>query len=97
MAQRPIWEGHLRLSLVACPVSLFTATSRASGIHSHPTNPMGVGTPTSGLDTGMDRITLVRGYEFKKDRHQPLTSELRRQSTAFAAGTHIAATRTAVQ
>ncbi len=35
MPQRPIWEGHLRLSLVACPVSLYTATSTAGDIHFH--------------------------------------------------------------
>jgi hypothetical protein len=25
MAQRPVWEGHLRLSLVTCPVALHKA------------------------------------------------------------------------
>ena len=29
-AMRPTWEGHLRLSLVTCPVALYTATARTS-------------------------------------------------------------------
>jgi DNA end-binding protein Ku len=29
MAVRPSWEGHLRLSLVTCPVALYPATSQA--------------------------------------------------------------------
>ena len=27
---RPTWQGHLRLSLVSCPVALYTATSRTT-------------------------------------------------------------------
>ena len=27
MATRPTWQGHLKLSLVTCPVALYTATS----------------------------------------------------------------------
>jgi len=27
-AHRPAWEGHLRLSLVTCPVAFYTATAR---------------------------------------------------------------------
>ena len=27
---RPTWEGHLRLSLVTCPVALYTATERTA-------------------------------------------------------------------
>jgi DNA end-binding protein Ku len=30
MAYRPTWQGHLKLSLVTCPVSLFTATNPAA-------------------------------------------------------------------
>ena len=32
MAARPIWQGHLRLSLVTCPVALFNATSSTSDV-----------------------------------------------------------------
>jgi DNA end-binding protein Ku len=79
MAQRPIWEGHLRLSLVACPVSLYSATSTASEIHFHLINPETghrVRTQTVDPETGeVDRKTLVRGYEFEKDRYLLLTNE----------------------
>ncbi|RYF29858.1 MAG: Ku protein, partial [Comamonadaceae bacterium] len=27
MVARPTWQGHLKLSLVSCPVALYTATS----------------------------------------------------------------------
>ena len=36
---RPVWEGHLRLSLVTCPVSLFKATSEGEGVHFHLLHP----------------------------------------------------------
>jgi non-homologous end joining protein Ku len=39
MAQRSIWEGHLRLSLVACPLSPYLATGTAGDIHFPPINP----------------------------------------------------------
>jgi DNA end-binding protein Ku len=35
MASRPVWEGHLRLSLVACPVRLFKATGEGDAVHFH--------------------------------------------------------------
>ena len=79
MAQRPIWEGHLRLSLVACPVSLYSATSTAGDIHFHLINPETGHRVRSQLvdpETGeVDRKTLVRGYEFEKDRYLLLTNE----------------------
>ena len=38
-AMRPTWEGHLRLSLVTCPVSLYTATERTADVHFNMINP----------------------------------------------------------
>ena len=38
-AIRPTWEGHLRLSLVTCPVALYTATERSADVHFHLINP----------------------------------------------------------
>ena len=79
MAQRPIWEGHLRLSLVACPVSLYTATSVAGDVHFHLINPATgnrVRTQTVDPETGeVDRKSLVRGFEIEKDRYLLLTNE----------------------
>ena len=39
MAARPSWEGHLRLSLVTCPVALWPATSEAETIRFNMINP----------------------------------------------------------
>ncbi len=38
-AMRPTWEGHLRLSLVTCPVALYSATERAADVHFNMINP----------------------------------------------------------
>jgi DNA end-binding protein Ku len=35
---RPYWKGHLRLSLVTCPIGLFPATSEAEKTHFHHIN-----------------------------------------------------------
>ena len=39
MAVRPSWEGHLRLSLVTCPVALYPATSEAETVRFNLINP----------------------------------------------------------
>jgi DNA end-binding protein Ku len=39
MAARPSWEGHLRLSLVTCPVALYPATSEAETVRFNLINP----------------------------------------------------------
>jgi DNA end-binding protein Ku len=39
MAARPTWSGHLRLSLVTCPVALYNATSSSGDIHFNLLNP----------------------------------------------------------
>ena len=39
LSARPIWQGQLRLSLVACPVALYGAASRNSDISFHLINP----------------------------------------------------------
>ena len=36
---RLVWEGHLRLSLVTCPVALFKATSEGETVHLHLLHP----------------------------------------------------------
>ena len=79
MAQRPTWEGHLRLSLVACPVSLYPATSTADNIRFHLINPATgnrIRTQTIDPETGeVERKQLVRGYEYDKDQYVLLTDE----------------------
>jgi len=80
MAQRPAWEGHLRLSLVSCPVALYGATSRAGDVNFHLINPKTgnrIRQFTVDAETGeeVDRQELVRGFEVEKDRYVLLTDE----------------------
>ncbi|MES2710473.1 MAG: Ku protein [Pseudomonadota bacterium] len=79
MAQRPTWEGHLRLSLVACPVSLYPATSTADNIRFHLINPATgnrIRTQTIDPEVGeIERKQLVRGFEYEKDQYVLLTDE----------------------
>jgi DNA end-binding protein Ku len=79
MATRPTWQGHLRLSLVSCPVALYTAVSRGSEVHFNvlhkdthnrirmiPTDP----------ETGpVDRADIVKGYEIEKDHYVVVTED----------------------
>jgi DNA end-binding protein Ku len=39
MAVRPSWEGHLRLSLVTCRVTLYAATTGAETVRFNLINP----------------------------------------------------------
>lgn len=79
-AARPIWHGHLRLSLVACPVSLFTATTTAHDVRFHLINPETnnrIRQLTIDADTGeeVERKSLVRGFEVEPDQYVLLTDE----------------------
>jgi DNA end-binding protein Ku len=80
MAQRPSWEGHLRLSLVSCPVALYGATSRAGDISFRLINPETgnrIRQMTVDAETGeeVERRDLVRGFEIEKDRYVLLTDD----------------------
>jgi DNA end-binding protein Ku len=79
MAPRPVWQGHLKLSLVSCPVALYSASERAGDVHFNmlhkdthnrirmiPTDP----------ETGpVDRADIVKGFEIEKDRYVVVTQE----------------------
>ena len=79
MAARPTWQGHLRLSLVTCPVALYTATQPGGEVHFNmlhkkthnrirmiPTDP----------DLGpVERADLVKGYEYEKGEYIVLTQD----------------------
>lgn len=73
MAYRPTWQGHLRLSLVTCPVALYTATSAAGDVHFHLINPKTnnrIRMITTDPDTGpINRSDLVKGYEVSKGEY----------------------------
>ena len=73
MAARPTWQGHLKLSLVTCPVALYTATSSASHVSFHLINPdtnNRIRMVATDPDTGpIERSELVKGYEVSKDEY----------------------------
>ena len=71
---RPYWKGYLKLSLVSCPVALFSASTQAEKTHFHQIN-----TKTGNRlrqqmvdqDTGrvVDTEHKGRGYELSKGRY----------------------------
>ena len=79
MAYRPTWQGHLKLSLVTCPVSLYTATNAAGDVHFNLINPKTnnrIKMITTDPDTGpIERSALVKGYEVSKGEFILLTDE----------------------
>ncbi len=79
LSNRPVWQGHLRLSLVSCPVALFNATSRTNDISFHLLNPETNNrirmVPTD-PDTGpVERKDLVKGYEIEKNHYVIIESD----------------------
>ena len=79
MAFRPTWQGHLRLSLVTCPVALYTATNSGGEVHFNLINPETnnrIRMVTTDPDTGpVERSSLVKGYAVAKDEYILLTDE----------------------
>jgi len=79
LSSRPIWQGHLRLSLVSCPVALYSATSRSNDISFHMLNPETHNRirmiPTD-PDTGpVERSDLVKGFEISKNHYVVVTPD----------------------
>lgn len=79
MAPRPTWQGHLRLSLVTCPVALYTAVSRTADISFNLINPKTsnrIRMIATDPDTGpIERSSLVKGYQYEKDRYVIVSDE----------------------
>ncbi|MBI1685210.1 non-homologous end joining protein Ku [Caulobacter hibisci] len=79
MAYRPTWQGHLRLSLVTCPVALYTATDSGGDVHFNLINPKTnnrIKMITTDPDTGpIERADLVKGYEISKGEYILLTQD----------------------
>ncbi|WP_291832188.1 Ku protein [Brevundimonas sp.] len=74
MAARPTWQGHLKLSLVTCPVALYTATSSAGHVSFHLINPdtnnrIRMAPVDSGTGEPVERADLVKGFEVSKDEY----------------------------
>jgi DNA end-binding protein Ku len=80
MAVRPSWEGHLRLSLVTCPVSLYPATTEAETVRFNLINPktnnrIKMQTVDAGTGKEVSRGDLVKGYAIAKDQYILLDKE----------------------
>jgi len=79
MATRPTWQGYLRLSLVSCPVALYTATQRTSDVsfnmlHKQTNNRIKM-IPTDPETGPVDRSDIVKGYEVDKGKYVVVTDE----------------------
>jgi DNA end-binding protein Ku len=79
MAARPTWQGHLRLSLVSCPVALYTATTRTNDVsfnmlHKDTHNRIRM-IPTDPEKGPVERSEIVKGYQYEKDRYIILSQE----------------------
>jgi DNA end-binding protein Ku len=79
MAPRSSWKGHLKLSLVSCPVRLFNATSRSEKVafnllhkDTHNRIQMKPHDPELGA---VERADLVKGYEYEKDQYVVFSDE----------------------
>jgi DNA end-binding protein Ku len=80
MAGRAYWKGYLKLSLVSCPVKLFSATqASAARIHFnmlHKKTMNRVQQQYKDPELGeVDRADLVKGYQFEKDKYVVVTPE----------------------
>jgi DNA end-binding protein Ku len=79
MATRPTWQGYLRLSLVSCPVALYTGTSRTSEVHfnmlSKTTHNRIRMIPTDPEKGPVDRSDIVKGYEIEKGHYVVINDE----------------------
>jgi DNA end-binding protein Ku len=79
MATRPTWQGHLKLSLVTCPVALYTAINSGGDVHFNLINPKTknrIRMITTDPDTGpVDRADLVKGYEVSKGEYILVTQD----------------------
>ena len=78
-ANRPVWQGNLRLSLVSCPVALFNATTRSHDISFHLLNPETNNRirmiPTDPETGPVERAGLVKGYEISKNHYVIVSNE----------------------
>jgi DNA end-binding protein Ku len=79
MAMRPSWQGHLRLSLVTCPVALYTAISARSDVHFnmlHKATHNRIRMIPTDPETGpVDRADIVKGYEIEKGHYVVVTQD----------------------
>jgi len=80
LAARPYWKGHLRLSVVSCPIQLFPATGEREKISFHQIN-KATGhriryrkvDEVTGEEVASDQI--IKGYEIAKGQYVEITDE----------------------
>jgi DNA end-binding protein Ku len=73
-ALKPTWEGHLKLSLVTCPVALYTAIERTADVHFNLINPktgnrIRMQTVDAGTGRAVERAGLVRGFAVARNKY----------------------------
>ena len=79
MAGRAYWKGYLKLSLVSCPVKLYSATSPTAGkisfnlLHKDTLNRVSQKYHDPELGE-IERSDLVKGYQFEKDKYVVVSS-----------------------
>lgn len=80
MAARPSWQGHLKLSLVTCPVALYNAVSPKGDVHFNLINPdtgnrIRMLTVDAVTEEPLERRNLVKGFEIEKGHYVTMTQE----------------------
>jgi DNA end-binding protein Ku len=80
MAPRPYWKGHLRLSLVACPIELYPATSEREKIsfnqlNSKTGNRIKYKKVDAATGDEVDSHHIIKGYQFEKGQYVTVTPE----------------------
>ncbi|ESR23315.1 Ku protein [Lutibaculum baratangense] len=76
---RPVWSGHIRLSLVSLPVKLYTATESKAKlsfrqIHEPSGKPIRYEKTVPGVGA-IDSDEIIKGFEIEKDEYVLLTQE----------------------
>ena len=74
------WKGHLRLSLVTCPVRLHNATSEAGRIsfnilNKNTGNRIKLKQHDAETDEVVERADQIKGYQYEKNRYVTITDE----------------------
>jgi DNA end-binding protein Ku len=80
MAPRPYWKGHLRLSLVACPIELYPATSEREKIsfnqlNSKTGNRIKYKKVDAATGEEVDSHDIIKGYQFEKGQYVTVSPE----------------------
>jgi DNA end-binding protein Ku len=80
MAPRPYWKGHLRLSLVSCPIELYPATSEREKIsfnqlNSKTGNRIKYKKVDAATGEEVDSADIIKGYQFEKGQYVQVTPE----------------------